>query len=346
MTDLGNLSDQATPVLTDLGAVAPSLNRSSSSRAVLARAATKSLTPSATRRSPAARRSSRAGRSSGTCARSPPTSRPLAQNLAEILTSLRDTGGIERVLDYVFYQVAAINGFDAVGPLPARAAGREHSARPTRRRPTRRARRTSPRPARGARPRRRRSLARTTGARRRSPAGRGPARHEPGAGARPDPGRRAHADRPRSARPTDAPLRCRRSCCPAARRPAATQRARAALVRRVLGRLGRGPHRRCSLLDYLLGGCMRRPPLVLHRGQPRAHRRGDGARHRRGGLPRLQREQRPAVRAHVRAEGRRAERREPREGQRGARRRRPRRRRRRRSTRSTTPTVRSPRGWA
>jgi hypothetical protein len=27
---------------------------------------------------------------------------------------LRDTGGIERALDYIFYQVAAINGFDSV----------------------------------------------------------------------------------------------------------------------------------------------------------------------------------------------------------------------------------------
>ena len=35
-------------------------------------------------------------------------------------TSLRDTGGIERLMDYIFYQVAAINGFDAARPLPAR----------------------------------------------------------------------------------------------------------------------------------------------------------------------------------------------------------------------------------
>ena len=41
--------------------------------------------------------------------------RPLSANLQSLTTSLRDTGGIERALDYIFFQVAAINGFDSVG---------------------------------------------------------------------------------------------------------------------------------------------------------------------------------------------------------------------------------------
>ena len=32
-----------------------------------------------------------------------------------MLESFRDTGGIERAMDYIFYQVAAVNGFDSVG---------------------------------------------------------------------------------------------------------------------------------------------------------------------------------------------------------------------------------------
>jgi hypothetical protein len=32
-----------------------------------------------------------------------------------VLESFRDTGGIERAMDYIFYQAAAVNGFDAVG---------------------------------------------------------------------------------------------------------------------------------------------------------------------------------------------------------------------------------------
>jgi hypothetical protein len=41
--------------------------------------------------------------------------KPLAKGLAGITTSLHDTGGIERLMDYIFYQVAAINGFDSFG---------------------------------------------------------------------------------------------------------------------------------------------------------------------------------------------------------------------------------------
>ena len=41
--------------------------------------------------------------------------RPVGKTLREVLESFRDTGGIERLMDYIFYQVAAINGFDATG---------------------------------------------------------------------------------------------------------------------------------------------------------------------------------------------------------------------------------------
>ena len=41
--------------------------------------------------------------------------RPVGTKLREVLESFRDTGGIERLMDYIFYQAAAINGFDAIG---------------------------------------------------------------------------------------------------------------------------------------------------------------------------------------------------------------------------------------
>ena len=41
--------------------------------------------------------------------------RPVAVTLAGLLQSFQDTGGIERLMDYIFYQAAAINGFDSVG---------------------------------------------------------------------------------------------------------------------------------------------------------------------------------------------------------------------------------------
>ena len=61
------------------------------------------------------------------------------------------------------------------------------------------------------------------------------------------------------------------------------------------------------------------PARLIGSPGPLASARSRGARRRRGGLPRLQREQRPAVRADARAQGRRAERRAARRRQRGAR---------------------------
>ena len=39
----------------------------------------------------------------------------MASNLAALTSSLQKTGGVERLMDYIFYQVAAINGFDPFG---------------------------------------------------------------------------------------------------------------------------------------------------------------------------------------------------------------------------------------
>jgi phospholipid/cholesterol/gamma-HCH transport system substrate-binding protein len=39
----------------------------------------------------------------------------VADNLADLTTSLRDTGGIEQLMDWIYYQVAATNGYDQYG---------------------------------------------------------------------------------------------------------------------------------------------------------------------------------------------------------------------------------------
>jgi phospholipid/cholesterol/gamma-HCH transport system substrate-binding protein len=114
MTRLGSLSDEMTPVLSDLDAVAPDLNRFVLELGPFSRAAT-----------PAIQRAGKAsvvGRDALVKARPivqdlgrfASQARPLSANLQSLLTSFRDTGGIERALDYIFYQVAAINGFDSV----------------------------------------------------------------------------------------------------------------------------------------------------------------------------------------------------------------------------------------
>jgi len=115
MRRLGALSDQATPVLADLGAVAPSINRLVLELGPFSRAALPALRTLG--------EATEVGRPA--LLRSRPTiqdlrafaatARPLAANASALLTSFRDTGGVERFMDYLFYQVAAINGFDAFG---------------------------------------------------------------------------------------------------------------------------------------------------------------------------------------------------------------------------------------
>src|SRR3954454_18952862 len=41
--------------------------------------------------------------------------RPVGKTLRQVLESFNETGGIERLMDYVYYQTQAINGFDSVG---------------------------------------------------------------------------------------------------------------------------------------------------------------------------------------------------------------------------------------
>ena len=43
------------------------------------------------------------------------TAKPVAKNLDAVTTSLQSTGGIQRLMDFIFYQVAATNGFDSIG---------------------------------------------------------------------------------------------------------------------------------------------------------------------------------------------------------------------------------------
>jgi len=115
MQRLGGLADEMTPALADLDAVAPDVN-----------SFVRQLGPFSQAADPAIARlgaASAVGREAlvrtrpivedvGRFAR---TARPLSRDLRALLTSVRDTGGIERAMDYIFFQVGAINGFDAVG---------------------------------------------------------------------------------------------------------------------------------------------------------------------------------------------------------------------------------------
>src|SRR3954454_10006615 len=115
MVRLGALSDEMTPVLTDLGAQAPAINRWIISLGPFGKASRPALTSLGDALVP--------GRKALIAAK-PITQDlktfgsqlvPLSSNLSSLLTSLRDTGGIERLMDFLFYSANAINGYDSYG---------------------------------------------------------------------------------------------------------------------------------------------------------------------------------------------------------------------------------------
>lgn len=115
MTRLDALAGQMTPVLADLGDAAPDVNRLVGELGPFSAAATpalESLGDVAGTGIPALRTSLPVVRDTGRLAAA---ARPVGRRLAATLVSFRRTGGIERLMDWLFYQAAAVNGFDAYG---------------------------------------------------------------------------------------------------------------------------------------------------------------------------------------------------------------------------------------
>jgi ABC-type transporter Mla subunit MlaD len=115
MQRLGGLADQMTPVLADLHDQAPSINRFVEQLGPFSKAGTpalQSLGDTADVAGPALVKSKPIIEQTGQLAK---TAKPVANNLADLTTSLRDTGGIEQLMDWIFYQVTAINGYDEDG---------------------------------------------------------------------------------------------------------------------------------------------------------------------------------------------------------------------------------------
>jgi ABC-type transporter Mla subunit MlaD len=115
MTRLGELSDEMSPVLEDLGAQAPAINRFIISLGPFSKSATPSLTTLGDATVPGRKALIAAKPITQDLSTFGTEVKPLGDNLAALLTSFRDTGGIERLMDYLYYQVAAINGFDSYG---------------------------------------------------------------------------------------------------------------------------------------------------------------------------------------------------------------------------------------
>ena len=114
MEDLGALSDEMTPVISDLGDAAPDLNRF-----ILA------LGPFSRQSVPSLDSLGEAVKVGGPALQDTEPlleelrdfgvdANPVSKNLDRLLTSFDETGGIERLMDYIFFQVTAINGFDSL----------------------------------------------------------------------------------------------------------------------------------------------------------------------------------------------------------------------------------------
>jgi len=115
MTRLGALSDEMTPVLADLGDVAPDINRFLLELGPFSQAgipALDSLGEASKIGTPAVENSVPVVRDLRTFANA---ARPVGKTLAEVLVSFQRNDGIERLMDYIFFQVAAVNGFDSFG---------------------------------------------------------------------------------------------------------------------------------------------------------------------------------------------------------------------------------------
>jgi ABC-type transporter Mla subunit MlaD len=112
---LGSLAGQATPVLADVGAVAPQINTAVRELGPFSDAATTALVSlgRAGERSIPAVEAARP--LAVDLAALGSAARPVGATLAGLLGSFQRSGGIERAMDFLFYGVTAINGFDAYG---------------------------------------------------------------------------------------------------------------------------------------------------------------------------------------------------------------------------------------
>lgn len=111
----GKLAEQTTPTFTDLAVAAPGINKAFTNLPAFANSSTAFFTSLG-----------RTARTSGPAIASTQpllgkvqalgsAAKPFAGNLSELLTSLRDTGGLERFLDFVFLGGGSLNGYDSLG---------------------------------------------------------------------------------------------------------------------------------------------------------------------------------------------------------------------------------------
>jgi hypothetical protein len=112
---LGRLAEQEIPTFRALGIAAPAINRTFANLAPFSNSSSaffQSLGNTSQRSGPALVATQpllKRLNSLGAAAN------PTASNLSALLTSLRDTGGLERILDFIFLGAGTTNGYDSLG---------------------------------------------------------------------------------------------------------------------------------------------------------------------------------------------------------------------------------------
>jgi phospholipid/cholesterol/gamma-HCH transport system substrate-binding protein len=115
MDRLGRFAEQTTPAFTDLGAAAPAIDKAFTHLPAFSNSSStffqnlgktsKQSGPALVATQPLLNRLQALGNAG----------QPFATNAATLFSSLRDTGGLERILDFIFLGAGAANGYDALG---------------------------------------------------------------------------------------------------------------------------------------------------------------------------------------------------------------------------------------
>ena len=115
MVRLGALSDEMTPVLPTSATSAPDINRFLLELGPFSQAGIPALESLGDASRPRHARRSNAPAGDPRPAHASRAPRGRSATLADVLESFQRNDGIERLMDYLFYQAAAVNGFDSFG---------------------------------------------------------------------------------------------------------------------------------------------------------------------------------------------------------------------------------------
>jgi ABC-type transporter Mla subunit MlaD len=115
MVRLGGLADEMTPVVSDLGDTAPQLNTLLRNLGPFSRAGTPALRRLGAVAKPGIPALNASLPIIKDLRKLNTELKPVASDLRDVLVSFQKNQGLERLLDYIFFQATAVNGFDTAG---------------------------------------------------------------------------------------------------------------------------------------------------------------------------------------------------------------------------------------